>query len=337
MPQHAKGDVILRQWEMLRLVPSHDHPGRTAPELAGALESRGYRVTRRTIERDLEGLQQCLPLEVDTRSRPQRWRWRKSRGLDIPGMEAAEAMALFMMRDAMAAHLPSCFLEALHSRFAQADKTLAVLARSGANVRWADRVRVVPAHVVLKPPRIAPRIVQTLQHALLNDIPVEADYQSLQETAPRRRLLYPRALIPRGSSLYLIAHQKDGGAAPHHYAVQRFSAVRLRELEPWPKMSFSLDGFLDDGTDQFGDGHEIRLKARVSPELNRILRDSPLSADMRIDGDKDGALLMTATVRDTWALHSWALGHSEHLCILQPASLRTRIAGRLRAAAMRYA
>jgi len=335
MPSHRKGDIIQRQWEMLRLIPTHDQAGRSTPELARALEVRGYRVTRRTIERDLENLQECLPLEVSTRARPQRWRWQKNRGLDIPGMEAAEAMALFMMRDAMSLHLPSCFLDALHSRFTQADKALTTLARSGARIRWSDRVRIVPAHVVLQPPRIAARILQTLQKALLNDIAVEAEYQSLQESAPTRRLLYPRALILRGSSLYLLAHQKGGSTAPHHYAVQRFTSLQLRDLEPWPTTPFSLDAFMADGTEQFGDGRQISLKARISAPLRNILRDCPLSADMRID-EKDDQLILSATVRDTWALHSWLLGHAENLCVLQPPILRTSIARQLKEAAAQY-
>ncbi len=208
MPNRAKPHVILRQWEMLRLIPNCDHPGRSVQDLATALKTRGYPVTRRTVERDLDTLQQCMPLELNDNVRPQRWRWQRARSVDIPGMESAEAMALFMMQDAMRSHLPSCFVDALQGRFAQANKTLTALARSGANVRWADRVRVVPSHVVLKPPRIATRVVQTLQKAVLNDISVEAEYQSLQEVRPSSRLLYPRALILRGSSLYLIAHQR---------------------------------------------------------------------------------------------------------------------------------
>ena len=262
MPLHAKADVILRQWEMLRLIPAHDHPGRSAADLTTALESRGYPVTRRTVERDLEHLQKCLPLDVDAQRRPQRWHWRKSRGLDIPGMEAAEAMALIVMRDALAVHLPSCFLEALHGRFAQADRTLAALARGGANGHWADRLRVLPVHAALKPPRIATRILQTLQRALLQDIPVEADYRPPRGHVLQRQLLYPRALILRGSAFYLIAHRKEGSAAPRRYAVQRLSSVRLRELEPWRRAPFSLDAFLAHRGGQFGAGREIRLRAR---------------------------------------------------------------------------
>jgi predicted DNA-binding transcriptional regulator YafY len=335
MPAQAKANIIQRQWEMLRLIPGHDLPGRTAADLAGALAMRGYEVTRRTVERDLENLLACMPLEIDEGQRPQRWRWKRTKGVDVPGMEAAEAMALYMMRDAMSAHLPSCFMDALQSRFWQANKTLGTLARGGAHARWSDRVRVVPGHVVLRAPHIAPKVIQTLQRALLNDIPVDVSYQSLQESAPRARRLYPRALLLRGTSLYLIAHQKDAGETALHFAVQRFSAVRLRELEPWPAAPFSLDDFLGDGRDQFGEGTLVALEALISTELYKILRDSPLSDDMRVI-ENGGVLTLRATVRDTWALHTWILGHAEHISVLKPVPLREKLATRIQAAAAHY-
>jgi predicted DNA-binding transcriptional regulator YafY len=335
MPSQSKGDVIRRQWEMLRLIPAHDQPGKAATDLAATLGELGYPVTRRTVERDLESLRRCLPLEADLATRPVRWRWRKSRSLDIPGMEAAEAMALFMMRDAMGAHLPACFLDALQSRFAEADRALqGVAPRSGSRRKWSDIVRVVPSHIVLKSPVISPRVLQTLQRALLSETPLEAHYQSLQDDEPRPRLLYPRALLLRGSSLYLIAEPK-GGNGPKHYAVHRFTQLRPRELESFPKDRFDLDAFLSDGTNQFGDGNPVRLKATISAALARILRDTPLSADMKLTPRGD-AFTIAATVHDTWALHSWLLGHAENICVLRPAALRERIGARLRAATAQY-
>ena len=335
MPESDKGEVILRQWEMLRLVPPHDQPGRSAQELVGMLEVRGFAVTRRTVERDLERLQQSMPLEVDATARPQRWHWRRQKALDIPGMEVAEAMALFMMREALRAHLPDCFHEALRSRYEQAEKTLHALARAGGGRRWSDKARVVPAHVVLTPPKVEPAVLQGLQDAVLREVAVEADYQSLDEAAPSRRVLYPHALLLRGSTLYLVAHQKGRDSDALHFAVHRFRAVRRLELEPWPPGRFSLDAFLEDGRQQFGVGVELRLRARVTPALARILEESPLGDDMSIV-TRDGGLVMTARVRDTWALVSWILGHGENIEVLAPVVLRRRIVERLRQAVRAY-
>ncbi len=335
MPESDKGEVILRQWEMLRLVPSFDRQGRTAQELFDALAARGFVVTRRTVERDLEKLRQCMPLEVDVLVRPQRWRWRKLKGLDIPGMEVAEAMALYMMRDALCAYLPACFHEALRSRYEQADRTLRTLARAGVGRRWSDKARVVPAHLVLSPPKVQAAVLQVLQDAVLREVAIEADYQSLDESAPSRRVLYPRALLLRGSVLYLVAHQKGRDSDALHFAAHRFARVRLLELEPWPSARFSLDAFLGDGRQQFGLGVELRLRARITPELARILKEAPLGEAMSIE-ERDGALVMSARVRDTWALVSWILGHGENIEVLAPVALRRRIAERLQRAARAY-
>jgi len=148
-------------------------------------------------------------------------------------------------------------------------------------------------------------------------------------------LLYPRALLLRGSSLYLIAQQKGGDAGVRHFALQRFSSARLRELEPWPPGNFSLDAFIDDGRDQFGEGIPIKLKLRITVPLYKTLSDSPLSDDMRVT-EKAGVLTLTATVRDTWALHSWILGHAENVVVLEPSSLRDELRARIQEAATAY-
>lgn len=338
MPRREKGTVILRQWEMLQLIPAGDQPGRAAEELANALDTRGFSVTSRTIERDLEGLQRVLPLDTTPQSRPKRWRWRKQLTLDIPGMEAAEAMALHLTHDMLAAHLPTSFLEALRKRINQADRTLTALAKTSTRLRgrWSDKVRVIPAHIILQPPMIPTKVFQTIQTALLQEIPLEVEYRSSNDAEHRKRLLFPRGLILRGSSIYLIAHEKDSDPNPRHYALQRFVSVKQRELEPWPKGVFSLDTFLRDGARQFGDGAEVAIKAKVSEELCRILRDTPIGKEMRLAGPSGGRFTLTTTVRDTWALHTWILGHAEHIEIEKPAKLRQLIQSRLVAAGKQY-
>jgi predicted DNA-binding transcriptional regulator YafY len=336
MPIRSKGNVILRQWEMIQLIPARDRVGMTAAEIASALATRGFPVTSRTIERDLEELRRVLPLDVDNNARPKRWCWRRQPGLDIPGMEAAEAIAFSLMQEILSYHLPVSLLEALRKRINQANRTLTAIAKAGSRGRWSDKVRVIPAHIILQPPMVPTRIFQTIQTALLQDIPLEAQYRSHQDAEHRKRLLFPRGLILRGSSIYLIAHEKDGDPDPRHYALQRFVSAKLRELEPWPTDAFSLDDFLLGGAKQFGDGAEVTLKAKVSEELGRILRDTPVGKDMRLTGPDEGRFSLTTSVRDTWALHAWILGHAEHIEIEKPIQLRQLMQSRLATAIKQY-
>lgn len=336
MPSRSKGNVILRQWEMIQLIPARDHAGKTATELATQLATRGFPVTSRTIERDLEELQSVLPLDVDNKTRPKRWRWRRQPAVDIPGMESAEAIALSLTHETLARHLPASFLGALKRRLAQANRTLAAIAKAGSHGLWTDKVRVIPAHVVLAPPVVPTPILQALQSALLRDVPVEVQYKGHKDQSHQSRLLYPRGMILRGSSVYLIAHEKDGDAKPRHFALQRFGNVRLREMEPWPANPFSLDEFLKDGNQQFGEGTLITLQAIVSEELARILRDTPLGENMELTITSTGAVQLSTTIRDTWSLHTWILGHGQHIEVQSPPPLRALISERLAQAARQY-
>lgn len=336
MPSRSKGNVILRQWEMIQLIPARDHAGKTATELATQLATRGFPVTSRTIERDLEELQSVLPLDVDNKTRPKRWRWRRQPAVDIPGMESAEAIALSLTHETLARHLPASFLGALKRRLAQANRTLAAIAKAGSHGLWTDKVRVIPAHVVLAPPVVPTPILQALQSALLRDVPVEVQYKGHKDQSHQNRLLYPRGMILRGSSVYLIAHEKDGDAKPRHFALQRFGNVRLREMEPWPANPFSLDEFLKDGNQQFGEGTLITLQAIVSEELARILRDTPLGENMELTTTGTGAVQLSTTIRDTWSLHTWILGHGPHIEVQSPPTLRVLISERLAQAARQY-
>lgn len=56
---------------------------------------------------------------------------------------------------------------------------------------------------------------------------------------------------------------------------------------------------------------------------------------MRVN-ENGGVLTLRATVRDTWALHTWILGHAEHISVLQPVPLREKLAARIQAAAAQY-
>ena len=75
MPAQSKAFVIQRQWQMLKLLPSHDMPGRTAGDLAVALATRGYDVTRRTVERDLEHLRAVMAWRYRGWRPPRQWRF----------------------------------------------------------------------------------------------------------------------------------------------------------------------------------------------------------------------------------------------------------------------
>jgi predicted DNA-binding transcriptional regulator YafY len=99
-------DTVRRQWQILRMIPRF--PRRIAVSVIHVrLLEEGAQVSRRTIERDLQGLLLIFPLTVDERSKPFGLSWIKDApAFDLPGLSPSEGLTLLMARDHLRAVLP---------------------------------------------------------------------------------------------------------------------------------------------------------------------------------------------------------------------------------------
>ena len=56
-----------------------------------------------------------------------------------------------------------------------------------------------------------------------------------------------------------------------------------------------------------------------------ILQETSWHPSQKLELKKDGTVIMTLNVVDSWDLRSWILGWGERVLVLQPASLRKQI------------
>jgi predicted DNA-binding transcriptional regulator YafY len=67
------------------------------------------------------------------------------------------------------------------------------------------------------------------------------------------------------------------------------------------------------------------VKLKFVKELTRIVQETPWHPSQRLELKKDGTVIMTLNVADSWDFRSWILGWGERILVLQPASLRKEI------------
>ena len=80
-------DAFLRYLLLLREIPAEPRHIDTGT-LAARLEAHGIRVTRRTLQRDLERLSRRLPLRCDDAKKPYGWTWVTPAGTSLPNAES---------------------------------------------------------------------------------------------------------------------------------------------------------------------------------------------------------------------------------------------------------
>jgi len=333
MPSSDSGTTLARQWELLRTLPSGP-PGLSASDLRAKLADKGFDVSKRTVERDLNFLSGPFPFIPNDNGTPQGWHWvKQARGFDIMGMELTEALSLGLMEDVLRQIMPPAFIAALDGKFSMAREKLAALPQNP-NARWKDLVRYVPPGLPFHPASPLPDVLPAIQEALLHQRQLQVTYQKAGADHAKEQTLHPLSLIQQGARSYLVASAFDYDT-PILYAIHRIaSAIVLTETVRRPK-GYTLDSFIARGAEQFGGGEEIILKARLSDELALLLEETPFTKDQKIT-TRSGVHTLTATVRATWNLHFWILSQGAAITVQKPISLRKHIIAALEEALGNY-
>jgi len=226
MPRAAKESTVARQWELMRLIPSHS-PGKTVRQLREALETAGYEVTKRTVERDLADLSGGFPLQCNTISKPYGWYWEAGAQLEIRGMDLNEALSLGLLEEILRPLVPSSFVRGLEGRFALARQKLASL-EGNERAQWSERVRYVPPGQTFLPPSVLPSLLHEVQEALLHSRKLRVSYRSAGTDSDKELELHPLALIQQGVRTYLVATAFDY-EKPLLYALHRDGPFLMAE------------------------------------------------------------------------------------------------------------
>ncbi len=328
MPHKDKKSTLIRQWEMLKLLPSGaGGPWMKASEIASRLEDEGHEISVRTVQRDLKELSVIFPIELnDKNPRDYGWRWMRGKHVDIPGMSISEALAMRLVETHLKQMMPSSMLEALQGVFSQAKSRIEQVPNSS---EWVKKVKVVQPNQALLPPVIDDVAQDAIYTALLQNLRIAAWYRPIWMEESKEYVLNPLGLIMRGPVSYLVATAWDY-EDPRLYAIHRFEKAEILEEDCRIPEGFDLDESIARGFADFAEGGEaVRLEILCDDDKAAYLSETPLSSDQILEPYSEGWQKLTATVNDTWQLRWWLLSQGSAIEVLSPGSLRKEIVASL--------
>jgi len=328
-------DTLLRQWQMLRMIPRHPQKI-TAKALHEKLQSEPFDVTKRTVERDLHTLSEMFPLVSDERDKPYGWSWSKDAPVfNLPGLSAHEALTLAMVEQHLNSLLPSSTLSQLQPYFLAAKQQLSSIPSTERARSWLNKVRAVPPTQPLLPPAIKPAVQHTVYEALLADKQLAIKYKKLGDTKLAEYRIHPLAAVQRGSVTYLCCRISDYEDL-RTLALHRIQSASILEEATSVPVDFSIDNLIDSGKFGFGQGKQIQLEAIFYSGLGNHMFETALSHDQTITEQEDGSFRLTATVADTPQLVWWLLGLSDSVEVIKPEGLRLTMADTIAKMQRRY-
>ncbi len=314
-------DTLMRQWQMLRLVPRH--PGKiSTAELKQRLADEGFDTTQRTIQRDLMTLSDIYPLTCDDRNRPFGWSWMAEADvMDIPGMDSHTALAFWLASQHLEPLLPKTTVRQLQPHFKTAAHVLDSIPTDKGAPAWRNKVRVLHRGPKLKTPAIASDVQNQIYDALLRNCCLAITYSPRWQEGKKEYEINLLGLVFKDGITYLVCSMWD------YPDIRLLTLHRIRAAEVLDKpvtapSGFDLDTYIVSGELDFAVGGDIQLKALFSSDVAFHLSERPLSDDQTIIEQKDSQMLVTANVQDTSELRWWLLGFGDQVEVVEPSNLR---------------
>lgn len=318
-------ETLLRQWELLRSIPRAPRKIDVGTLLA-KLETAGYRISKRTLQRDLNDLSTVFPLLSDTQSIPYGWSWSAdAETFDLPAMDGPTALTLRLIEQFIPTLLPPTIRDLLAPQFARARAVLDANPDNALKI-WADCVRVVPREMPLLPPKFNSDAVRVVYDALLAGKRFSAEYRSRAADTDELKTyeVSPLGLVARGPLLYLVCtlwNYQD----IRQLALHRVVSAQITEKPITKPDGFDLDHYIEQGKFQYPIGPMIQLKAKFSRTAAAHLIETPLSEDQTIEELDADHVLVTASVRDTAQLDWWLCGFGPLVEVHEPPDLLRRM------------
>ncbi|ODS63799.1 MAG: hypothetical protein ABS41_04825 [Arenimonas sp. SCN 70-307] len=321
--------TLFRQWLMLQALPRA--PLRTtAADIADRLAGEGHRISKRSVERDLQALSEVFPIECDDRSKPYGWSWmRNAPSFSLPGMSPLQALVLKTAEVHLKGLLPASQLAELKPLFQQASQTLGTKPNREGLAAWPRTIAVVPATLPLIPPEIDPDVLRTIHQALIDHRQVRITYQPRATKQTKSYAIHPIGLIQRGSVSYLACTVEDF-EDPRLLAMHRIRKAEALDAAARKQPPEVMEAAKAMVTSGFSDRGPIKLVMRMASDAIAHIEENRLSADQTISETEDPKwMLVKAKVNDTEQLRWWLYGYADRIVIVRPLALRRTFASSL--------
>ena len=319
-------ETSIRYLRMLEHIPRQPQK-KSVSELQKLLRTDGFPVDRRSVQRDLNKLSHVFAIADDGAS-PAGWYWlRDAKGLELPAMTPATALAFRILDEFARPLLPNNLRDFLGEHMDRARAILEEVSdRTPGFKDWSQLVAVKPRNQPLIPPGGDEAAHQVAYDALLERRRFQVRYSSRSAANPRSSYnVNPLGIVLRDNVLYMVCTLFDYSDI-RVLAMHRMRGAALLDEPAWWPDGFDLHDYVASGTLDILEGPDIQLVADFEADATRHLQETPLSEDQELHQRRDGRVRVTATVQNTSQLRWWLLGFGESVEVRRPGSLRKQMA-----------
>jgi predicted DNA-binding transcriptional regulator YafY len=318
---------VIRQWKILRRIEA----GRltTVRDLA-----EEHQVTERTIRRDLEALQEAgFPLYDDRHEGRRVWRLVEGHRQRIAqSFTLSEMAALYFGKNLMSILAGAPFARDIDTAFekirgALPARSLPFLSR----IQGLFAARPDPSKDYSRKRELIAQLID----ATLHQRRIVLDYFSFHSRRRKQYTADPYRVVYYHGGLYLYARVKEYEEV-RTFAVERINHIQVLDDEFEAPGDFDLMEY-SRGAFGIAGGQPESVVIRFSCEIAGYARERVWHESQSLEEQSDGSVILRLRVAVNRELRAWVKGYLPHVEVLEPESLRNRIAQELDRARERFA
>lgn len=329
MPKEESKSPISRGLLLLNLLDSIQ---RTRKQIHEMVLERGYKISAKGVERDLNRLVDLFPRHVSYIKKFPPYGYRLKQASKMSLMTPEEAISIMTAFEYLDPLLPK-LAESLSLYIKEAEQVLSHNYASNYD-NWKNKISIKNEGFQLQHKEINKSVLNNLHKALLTGMTISSTY------CPRKtgkntkyQKLYPIGLVHSGRLLYLIGSHDEKATKRFYWPLNRFKKIEtLDETNPLSNEKVrdheELLGF------SFSD-QDIRVILKFEKNAGYVFKETPTSKKMRLD-EHDDSIVIEDVLADSLELENWIIGFGEKVEVLEPKELRNKIKTRLKAATKKY-
>lgn len=309
----ARGDGLFRQWELVKVLQAHRF-GVSTEELCARLECN-----KRTVQRDLNVLQNIFPISHEQRDRGKRF-WKLAHNTvesEQLQLTMTEMLSLFMSQQLLLPLAGTQFGDGLQTAL---QKIRALLpARALTYFEGLDGsffIKNLANHDYSG----QDKEIRILNEAILSQQCVKVIYRSASKGRETTSEYHPYGMVLLHASLYCI------GYLVCYEEVRTLKVARIKGLTRLNKsfekpVDFSLDGHLQGAFGIFQTQKPKKIRVEFSGWAATNVREMLWHPSQKIVTDSSEKVVATFDLGNMVEFKRWVLGFGRHAKVISPDSL----------------
>ena len=305
---------------------------RTRKQIHQMVLDRGYQISAKGVERDLNRLVDLFPRHVSYIKKFPPYGYRLKQASKMSLMTPEEAISVMTAFEYLDPLLPK-LAEGLNLYIKEAEQVLSHNYASNYD-NWKNKISIKNEGFQLQHKDINKTVLNNLHKALLTGVSISSTYCP-RKTGKNTKYdkLHPIGLVHSGRLLYLIGAHDEKANKRFFWPLNRFKKIELLE----DKNPLSQEK-VRDHEEILGfsfSEQNMRVVLKFEKNAGYILKETPTSKKMRLD-EHDDSIVIEDLVANSLELENWIIGFGEKVEVLEPVELRNKIKQRLKLAVNNY-